>query len=73
MTAPVLAELSYWQQSILRSIGVLVAVLVGGFHVQRPKTPHLSGTAGTIAVLVIVLLISIFLARVARQRDVAAE
>ena len=28
MTAPVLAELSYWQQSILRSIGVLVAVLL---------------------------------------------
>lgn len=49
--------------------GVLVAVLVGGFHVERPKAPHLSGTVGTIAVLVLVLAISGFLARAARQKD----
>jgi putative OPT family oligopeptide transporter len=48
--------------------GVLVAVLVGAFHVERPKAPYLSGTAGTIAVLVLVLLISAFLARAARQK-----
>ena len=28
MSAPLLAELSYWEQSVLRSIGVLVAVLL---------------------------------------------
>ena len=51
--------------------GVLVAVLVGGFHVERPKTPHLSGTIGTIAVLIIVLLMAGFLARVSRRKNIS--
>jgi putative OPT family oligopeptide transporter len=55
--------------------GVVVAVLIGGFHVAHPAAPRIAGAAGSLGALAVVALVGLFLARAggARREGGASE